>query len=243
VGLGVLLPICLFASPALADPTAARQKYERGLEELKAGNLAQARESFEEAYRLSPHYLVLYNLGRASLDLGDLEAARAYFERYLEEGGGRITPTERRRIEALLPATRPKSAKGSDDPLAVPVAPPTATSSRPVTALPVPEPARVPSPSVPSSPLTAPASRENPGIGESPEFEARLARERQTTAALALGVTGVVLGAAGALVLAWNQGRSADYERAQRSLGPPPPPGVRSQEELDREIAIARATE
>jgi hypothetical protein len=101
----------------------------------------------------------------------------------------------------------------------------------------------VPSPSVPSSPLTAPASRENPGIGESPEFEARLARERQTTAALALGVTGVVLGAAGALVLAWNQGRSADYERAQRSLGPPPPPGVRSQEELDRAIAFARATE
>jgi tetratricopeptide (TPR) repeat protein len=229
----------LLGSPAAADPAAARKHYERGLEELQAGNLSKARESFEEAYRQSPHYLVLYNLGRASLDLGDLDAARDYFQRYLEQGGSRIAPEERKRIDQLLQATQSTSPEeGRDDPVApAPLpAPSSAATVRP--AIPPSAPPSFPA-TTPPAPPAPPAVRTQHDGG----IERRLSRERRTTAAVALGATGAAVAAAGISILVWNRERHADYGAAKTALGPPPSEQVRSQEDLDRAIAFARGTE
>jgi tetratricopeptide (TPR) repeat protein len=234
----VITASSFFISPAAADPAAARKHYERGLEELEAGNVSKARESFEEAYRQSPHYLVLYNLGRASLDLGDLDAARDYLERYLEQGGNRITAEERKRIDSLLQATRAKSSKESSDPVVTPAPLPASSSVTLPPAVPPPEP-----PSFGAAAPVAPPIVSARRAEEDPGIERRLSRERRTTAAVMLGATGAAVAVAGVSILVWNQDRYAEYDAAKSALGPAPSEMVRSQEDLDRALAFARGTE
>jgi tetratricopeptide (TPR) repeat protein len=219
-----------FARQSSADPN-ARHHYERALAEVQAGNLREARRSFEEAYRLSPHFVVLYNLGRVSFDLGELETARGYFERYLEQGGNRVAPADRERVEALIARTR---VEPTEAPSRAPE-PPRETPEI------LPEAAPVPLSTPTASPAESPrpprvAVRPAPGIG----WTQRLARERQTTLAVSLGVTGAVMGAVGAVVLVWNDRRSAEYEADRAALGGPPPETIRTQAELDRALAYER---
>jgi hypothetical protein len=54
---------------------------------------------------------------------------------------------------------------------------------------------------------------------------------------------GVVLSAVGTGVLVWNAGRYADYETARDDLGEPPPSEIGTQDELERALDYARATE
>jgi tetratricopeptide (TPR) repeat protein len=221
---------------AVAEPD-ARNAYERALIEVQAGKLGDARKSFEEAYRLSPHYIVLYNLGRVSFDLGDLEVARDYFERYLEQGGSRIAPDDRERVETLIARTR--------------VAPAPARSGSPDS-----PPAPAPSPPTPPSPVTgsspgprAPAPLPAAGdplarcAAERADWSRRLVRERRTTLAITLGATGTVMSAVGTVILVWNDARHDEYETERRALGSPPAESIQSQDELDRALAYDRAHE
>jgi tetratricopeptide (TPR) repeat protein len=228
----VLVQLCVLTHEACAEPN-ARRHYERALAEVQAGKLREARQSFEEAYRLSPHFVVLYNLGRVSFDLGELETARGYFERYLEQGGNRIAPAERERVEALIARTQVEPTRAPKGP---PVRPPESAPT-------LHEPAALPpiTPPASSIPPSRPARATVRAVPASDSWKQRLARERQTTLAVTLGVTGAVMGAVGTAVLVWNDRRFAHYEAERVALGSPPPETIRTQAELDRALAYDRA--
>jgi tetratricopeptide (TPR) repeat protein len=220
------VPVLLFlARSALADPDLARQHYEIALKALDAGELRKAQTSFEAAYRESPHYLVLYNLGRVSFELGERERARAYFERYLEDGGDAISPDERKEVLALIAFMQ--------------------SGAGPSEKQPTPEASRAPLPasnSTIASPLNASQPHAQPQSRESAS-KAELARERQTTLSVTLGATGAVISAVGAGILIWNDGRREEYEAERQQLGTTPPQGVGSQEDLDLVIDYTKDRE
>jgi tetratricopeptide (TPR) repeat protein len=228
----VFAQLCGFTHQAMADPNASHH-YERALAEVQAGKLREARQSFEEAYRLSPHFIVLYNLGRVSFDLGELDSARGYFERYLEQGGHRVAPADRERVEALIARTRVEPARARNGAPAPPPGPAPALH----------EPPPLPPPTPPASP--APLARP-PRVTVRPApsgtgWRQRLVRERQTTLAVSLGVTGAVMGAVGTAVLVWNDRRFADYEAERVALGSPPTETISTQADLDQALAYERA--
>jgi tetratricopeptide (TPR) repeat protein len=225
----LVAPLFVLARPALAEPTAGNH-YERALGEVQAGKLREARRSFEEAYRLSPHYIVLNNLGRVCFDLGDFDAARGYFEKFLEQGGEKIPPADRARVELLL--ARMRAGSSVPDATLPPTVAPTLQTSEPL-----PPPTRPASP----APGVRPVPEMSPPVQSDRAWRQRLEHERRTTLAVSLGATGAVMAAAGATVLVWNARRYGDYEAERVALGGPPFTTIRSQEELDRSLAYERA--
>jgi len=68
------------------------------VELVRKGELDAAAAEFEEAYRLSPNYSVLYNLGQAYSMLGRPIQSVNALEKYLELGGDRVDATRRRQV-------------------------------------------------------------------------------------------------------------------------------------------------
>jgi len=79
------------AAPASSRDEAAAA-FRRGVELQKSGALADALAEFEQAYRLSPAYPVLYYIGAVSADLQRWARARQAFELYLELGSAELAP-------------------------------------------------------------------------------------------------------------------------------------------------------
>ena len=71
----------LCATTAFAD---ARQHFLAGQDYYTQGRYEKAIAEFEEAYRLDPRPLLLYNIGQAWEKLGDLVKAIDYLKKYLE---------------------------------------------------------------------------------------------------------------------------------------------------------------
>lgn len=70
---------------------------------LEAGNLDGAIYCLEKALELKPDYgLALYNLGLAYLDKGDKISAYDYFNRYRENYYSLLSPSEKKKLEALI---------------------------------------------------------------------------------------------------------------------------------------------
>jgi hypothetical protein len=85
-------------SAGASDPAAsASELFERGLRLVEAGEFAQAIESFEAAYKLRPHPVVLYNIATSYAELNQTEEAIRYYRRYLNEAGAAVEPAERER--------------------------------------------------------------------------------------------------------------------------------------------------
>ena len=107
----------LLAAPARADRAVAtddqaRAKaealvhFEKGVRLGESGSYREAAAEFERAYRLSPHYAVLYNLGQAYMALGQpVEAAEAV-QRYLTEGATQVPAARRSEVQAALKQQR-----------------------------------------------------------------------------------------------------------------------------------------
>ncbi len=103
----IVCGIALLCGSASAQPApTARQCFDRGVELAEKGDLEAAAREFEEAYRISPNYAVLYNLGQADAALGKAVEALKAFETYLANGGPRINPVRRTEVEALIAANR-----------------------------------------------------------------------------------------------------------------------------------------
>lgn len=77
----------------------AKAAYAQALQLLESGRIAEAAEHLEQAYALSPHYAVLYNLGKAYALLNRPVDALATFSRYLDEGGSGIDASRRAEVE------------------------------------------------------------------------------------------------------------------------------------------------
>jgi len=92
---GVWAAPAALQDPALA-PASSRDEaaaaFHRGVELQKSGALADALAAFEQAYRLSPAYPVLYYIGAVSADLQRWARARQAFELYLELGSAELAP-------------------------------------------------------------------------------------------------------------------------------------------------------
>jgi hypothetical protein len=103
-----LMSLVLTAAPRsgfaqTSDPrSAARAQFERGMTFVKSGDLEAAAEAFDLAYRTSPHYSVLYNLGLAYGTLGRPVEAALTLERFLSEGGERISGPRRKEVTKLI---------------------------------------------------------------------------------------------------------------------------------------------
>jgi tetratricopeptide (TPR) repeat protein len=231
----------LFARPVSADPDAANQAYQRALEHLEAGELEQAQEAFARAYRESPHYLVLYNLGVVSLERGHAEAARGYFEDFLEQGGDAVSAEQRAKVEELIARTRRDDAAAPGD------SEDADAFQEPVSDPPSAKFPRVPSRAEPEDERGKMASDHSEGAmrraaGATASERARWGSRK--TLAITLGATGAALILSGASVLVWNQNRYSDYERARSELDDAVPPGeVTSQEDLRAWLAFTRAEE
>ncbi len=109
----VLAPLLLCAQlgPSLAwaqaDPkAAAHQHYESGLAAFDDERFQDAADEFEAAYRISPAFAVLYNIGRVDVALGrSVEAVRA-FEMYLAQGAAAIDTSRRQEVRAEIDKQR-----------------------------------------------------------------------------------------------------------------------------------------
>jgi len=77
----------------------ARVHFRNGVDFYREGNFRAALIEFERAYRATPHYKLLYNLGQASLELQEDGRAIDYFRDYLREGRDELSPERQREVE------------------------------------------------------------------------------------------------------------------------------------------------
>lgn len=102
--------------PSAVEPQAApnvheaQRHHERAVALYDAGELPGARRELERAYELAPNFRILFNLGSLSSELQDFAAAAGYFERYLAEGGARISEDRRREVTTELADILPRVA-------------------------------------------------------------------------------------------------------------------------------------
>jgi hypothetical protein len=91
------------ATLAQADPkVAARAHFENGVAAFTDRRFAEAAEQFEAAYRISPAFVVLYNIGQVNVALGRSVEAVEAFQKYLDQGARNVSPQRRREVEAEL---------------------------------------------------------------------------------------------------------------------------------------------
>jgi len=105
--LPLLAALAVLAAPAAAlaqadSKAAARAHFESGVAAFNDRRFAEAAEEFEAAYRISPAFVVLYNIGQVNVALGRSVEAVEAFQKYLEQGARNVSPQRRREVEAEL---------------------------------------------------------------------------------------------------------------------------------------------
>ena len=107
--------LCSGAAYGQTAPTSesgsARSHFNEGLARVARGELDAGLHEFETAYALNPHYSVLYNIGQAQAALGHPVEAIKAFERYLLEGGKRLSQARRDEVRELIAANRARLGK------------------------------------------------------------------------------------------------------------------------------------
>jgi hypothetical protein len=216
----IALLAVLAAPSAAADEAAAQRAYATGLERARAGELEAARAAFEDAYRESPHYLVLYNLARVCRDLGELDAAGGYLERYLREGGARIPPAERQAAEREVAEIRSERAereraKTGAAPASNAVEPPLGPAERAPPL--VPEAALVRRSGEPGASRAKRPTPAKPSSSQ-PSREVAINRARWSGFSLALASAGGLVIGVSSAVLIWDRYRYEDWSSEDREL-------------------------
>lgn len=89
-----------------AEPTddaveKARASFQQGVQLFREGSLEAAVAEFTRAYRLSPSYRVLYNIGQVYYELHDYANALRAFKQYMDDGASDISEARRAEVEAL----------------------------------------------------------------------------------------------------------------------------------------------
>jgi tetratricopeptide (TPR) repeat protein len=84
----------------------ARAHYSRGLELAGQNGYEGALQEFNAAYAVSPQFAVLFNIGQAQIALGHTVEAIEALTRYLRDGGDRIAPTRREKVERQIAGLR-----------------------------------------------------------------------------------------------------------------------------------------
>lgn len=105
--LGAFLAFCVVVAPmqqVQAGPRSdeAGERFERGVELYRAGDVRAANIEFKRAYSIDPNYRLLFNIAQASAELQDYVNAHRYYERYLQEGGSKISKERRSLVDAEI---------------------------------------------------------------------------------------------------------------------------------------------
>ncbi len=93
---------------AAAKSDEASHRFKRGVAFYKDKDFTAALVEFKRAYELSPNYNVLFNLGQTARELKDYAAALTAFERYLKDGGAKITAARHKEVSAAVDELRHK---------------------------------------------------------------------------------------------------------------------------------------
>jgi PEGA domain/Tetratricopeptide repeat len=107
----IAVPFCQLVAPSRthASPDArklAREHFEKGMAAFNDERFAEAVEEFEAAYRLSPAFKVLYNIGQVNVALGRSVEAVDAFEKYLDHGAAGIPQDRREAVQAEIEKQR-----------------------------------------------------------------------------------------------------------------------------------------
>lgn len=122
-GLAALLLAALWTPAAHAEPRdEAKRYFLQGLEAAKAKDYETALARFTAAQDIYPHPVTLYNIGRAHLDLGNLDAAIEHFELYV-----RAKPEKAEEIRPMIATLKARRAQGEGTATAAAEAPEGAT--------------------------------------------------------------------------------------------------------------------
>lgn len=223
---GLASSCCLLASLSAATITcvshaqadqvqeraAARRHFNRGVELAKAGSYELALAEFRQAYQLSPHFSVLYNIGQAELALERPESAVETLRRYLVEGGEQIEPARRAEVESTvateLERLGPRPAVNDTQHAAAPREQPSAR--------------------VADTAPSAERPQNRPVVSAAPTPAADSRGNAARPLAYVLGATGVVLASAALAHYAWNRGRYDDWHESYTAYHVDPRPERRS---------------
>src|SRR3954463_8343624 len=76
--------VALAASAAMADARAdAKRHFREGMSLISAGQIERGIAELKQAYAIKPHPDVLYDIGKAYVDLGNIPEALSYFQQYV----------------------------------------------------------------------------------------------------------------------------------------------------------------
>jgi PEGA domain len=85
---------------AQTDPrAAAREHFTKGVAAFDDRRFAEAADEFEAAYKLSPAFVVLFNIGQVDVALGRSVEAVDAFNSYLKQGGASIGAARRQEVQ------------------------------------------------------------------------------------------------------------------------------------------------
>src|SRR5262249_60426613 len=73
---------------AQTDATRARAAFQRGVNAFENGRYRDALENFQQAYRIKPNPVVLFNIAQAEAELSRPASAVAHYEQYLRQVAG-----------------------------------------------------------------------------------------------------------------------------------------------------------
>jgi tetratricopeptide (TPR) repeat protein len=122
------------AEASASDKSRAAELFKESVAAYRQGDLKHAVELLDEAYRLDPQPVLLYNRARAEEGLGDLDAAISHYETYLQQEPNAV---DRGAIEQRLVTLRHQReerqalAQEREQRAAAPPAPAPATSAPP----------------------------------------------------------------------------------------------------------------
>ncbi len=74
-----------------ADKEKSHEHFKKGLRLRKEKRFEAALQEFEKAYELYQNYKILYSIGRTAEKLGQNERARSAYDRYLADGGSKVS--------------------------------------------------------------------------------------------------------------------------------------------------------
>lgn len=222
---------------ARAQASDPGEHYQRGVAEAKAGHFEAARSEFEAALRLRPHPLVLYNLAKISLELGDKPSAIGYLKRYLAMDMAELPAEQVAEVRAMLLLLETQE-RPSDAAASAGVAPPSGATPSPSESAPMSKPKPPAAEAATATPKSA--TDQPPGAPINPTQSARPPRPVTAPLALppppaleptawgewALAGTGLALVLGGVGVFMWNDYHSdaIDAERAELMRDPPRSP-------------------
>jgi tetratricopeptide (TPR) repeat protein len=85
---------------------AAREHFQKGLAAYADERFAEAADEFDAAYKLSPSFKLLYNIGLVDAALGRSVEAVDAFDHYLKQGASAIAPDRRQVVAAEIERQR-----------------------------------------------------------------------------------------------------------------------------------------